>query len=260
MHSFTDGADGALPNGVVLDPEGNLYGTTFGGGVGSQTGAQEGVVFKMSPEGQETVLHSFTGLSDGGAPETGVILDSAGNLYGTTAKGGLGTGVVYKIDAASRYTVLYRFKDGADGGEPLAGVVLDPAGDIYGTTAGAGITGSGVEGAGVVFELSTSGRYTVLYTFTGGADGGGPGGIVRDPAGNLYGTTSLGGSAYGLDGFGVAYEIDPSGQETVLHTFTGGADGGGDGVLILDAAGSLYGSGEIGGAATGGVVYKITVQ
>ena len=100
----------------------------------------------------------------------------------------------------------------------------------------------------------------MLYTFTGGADGGGPGGIVRDPAGNLYGTTSLGGSAYGLSGFGVAYEIDPSGQETVPHTFTGGADGGGDGVLILDAAGSLYGSGEIGGAATGGVVYKITVQ
>jgi len=253
LHSFTDGADGALPNGVVLDPAGNLYGTTFGGGVGGQTGAQEGVVFKLDPAGRQTVLHSFTGLSDGGVPTTRVIRDSAGNLYGTTAQGGFGAGVVYEIDTVGHFTVLYTFTGGSDGGNP-AGVIRDSAGNLYGTTAD-----YGTAGMGTVFELSAAGNYTVLYTFSGYADGGSPeGGVVRDSAGNLYGNHVLGRFRIRPGGYGVLFEIDPSGHETVLHAFTGGADGGGGGVLILDAAGALYGNGG-GGLAGGGVLYKIAL-
>jgi uncharacterized repeat protein (TIGR03803 family) len=261
LHSFTDGADGGLPNGVVLDPEGSLYGTTFAGGAGSETGIQEGVVFKLDPAGQETILHSFTGLADGGAPEAGVIRDSAGNLYGTTSGGGLGAGVVYKIDAAGRYAVLHSFTGyGAGGGNPFAGVVRDSDGNLYGTAEAYGTTASGGEGAGVVFELSAAGNYAVLYTFTGYADGGGPAtGVVRDAAGNLYGTTPFGGGTGCLSGCGVVFEVDPSGQETVLHTFTGGADGGGGGVLVFGPAGDLYGNAG-GGVAGGGLLYKFALQ
>lgn len=134
LHSFSGGADGGYPNGVVRDSGGNLYGTTFGGGLGSQTGLQEGVVFKLSLSGQETVLHSFTGLADGGEPQAGVTFDREGDLYGTTVEGGLGTGVVYKIDAAGSYSVIYAF-EGACGANPYAPVTVDSAGDIYGTTA-----------------------------------------------------------------------------------------------------------------------------
>jgi uncharacterized repeat protein (TIGR03803 family) len=176
LHSFTGGADGGLPNGVILDQAGNLWGTTFGGGAGSQTGAQEGVVFKVDTAGHETVLHSFTGLSDGGAPTAGVTRDLAGNLYGTTYYGGLGAGVVYKVDTAGHETVLYRFTGGADGGNPNAGVTLDSAGNVYGTN-----LNGGQGGGGVVFELDTAGVYTVLYSFAAGAGGNGAfAGVVRE--------------------------------------------------------------------------------
>jgi uncharacterized repeat protein (TIGR03803 family) len=141
----------------------------------------------------------------------GVIGDGAGNLYGTTSAGGtLGAGVVYKLDAAGHETVLYSFTNGADGGVPTAGVIRDSAGNLYGTAAGGGIT-TGVcapyLGCGVVFRLDAAGHYTVLHSFTGGADGGGPykAGVIRDFAGNLYGTTGFGGTANG----GVVYKIKP---------------------------------------------------
>jgi uncharacterized repeat protein (TIGR03803 family) len=108
LYTFTGGADGGSPNGVILDAAGNLYGTTFGGGAASQTGAQEGVVFKVDPTGQETVLYSFTGLSDGGAPTAGLVHDPAGNLYGTTGSGGLGAGVIFKVDNDSRANPMKR--------------------------------------------------------------------------------------------------------------------------------------------------------
>jgi uncharacterized repeat protein (TIGR03803 family) len=266
LHRFTGGADGGLPNGVVLDPEGNLYGATNEGGAGSETGLQEGVLFKLDPAGNETVLYSFTGLSDGGAPNARVTRDASGNLYGTTSYGGRGAGVVYKLSASGEYTVLHTFTAGADGGYPYAGVVLDSSGNLYGTTPGYGVAGDGGQGQGVVFKLSPSGTYTVLYTFVGGADGGGPmSGVVRDKAGNLYGTTIFGGdmtAATCVGGCGVAFEVSPSGQETVLHTFTNGADGTGGGTLILNAAGDLYGNAGGGGSggAPGGLLYKIALQ
>ena len=152
------------------------------------------MVFKLSPAGKETVLYSFTGGADGNDPVAGVIRDSAGNLYGTTQFGGAGVGVVYQLDPSGHETVLHTFTGGTDGGEPTAGVIRDSAtGNLYGTTE------LGGTGAGVVYQLDSSGHETVLYRFTGGADGGQPNaGLIRDSAGNLFGTTNSGGTGAGV--------------------------------------------------------------
>lgn len=262
LYSFTGGADGGYPTGVAVDPAGNIYGTTEFGGAASKTGLQEGVVFKVDPAGQETVLYSFTGLSDGGVPEAGVIRDSQGNLYGTTYSGGAANGgVVFKLDAEGNESVLFSFLGGAYGDYPYGGVIRDSEGNLYGTAGGAGAGNSGV-----VYRLSAAGKYSVLYSFTGGTDGGGPlSGVVRDALGNLYGTTAFGGVA-GLDGgYGVVYKLDPSGQETVLHSFTGGIDGGQpQGGVVLGPSGDLYGTAPWGGGGAntapfsgGGVLYRV---
>jgi uncharacterized repeat protein (TIGR03803 family) len=167
--------------------------------------------------------------------------------------------VIFKVDPSGRETVLYAFAGGADGGTPFAGLTQDPAGNLYGTAAN---YGSG--GGGVVFELNAAGNYTVLYSFTAdGPDGSEPStSVVRDQAGNLYGTTGFGGSLGPLGcnlGCGVAYELAPSGALTVLRSFTGGADGGGGGALALDPAGNVYGTGGF-GVTGGGVLYKLTPQ
>jgi uncharacterized repeat protein (TIGR03803 family) len=246
LYSFTGGADGGYPYaGVIRDSAGNLYGTTTSGGA-----AGRGVVYKVTMSGNETVLYSFTGGADGDGPYAGVIRDAAGNLYGTTYGGGAANaGVVYKLDKAGHETVLYSFTYGNDGAEPSSGVIRDAAGNLYGTTpyGGAGY-------AGVVYKLDTAGHETVLYTFTGGADGGNPNsGVIRDAAGNLYGTTSAGGTVGG----GVVYELDTAGQETVLHSFTGGTDGGNPNGVILDSAGNLYGTTYSGGKVGTGVLFKL---
>ena len=274
LYTFTGGSDGANPSfGVVRDSAGNLYGTTGGGGDCC------GVVFKIDPFGQYTVLYTFTGGADGGYPGGGVIRDSAGNLYGTTGGGGDCCGVVFKIDPFGQYTVLYTFTGGADGGYPGGGVIRDSAGNLYGTTENGGdlsCTAFFSPGCGVVFKVDPSGQETVLYSFTGGADGGFPfvAGVIRDPAGNLYGTTFAGGGSgcndsggFGTDGCGVVYKLDTSGQETVLHTFTGGSDGGNPFPgLVRDRAGNLYGTTGGGGdlsctfypyAPGCGVVFKV---
>ncbi len=256
LHSFTGGADGAIPeSGVILGSDGNLYGSTTNGGTGSQTGVQEGVIFKMDTAGNETVMYSFTGLADGGTPLAVPTMDAAGDLYGTATSGGAGAGVVYKLSAAGQYTVLHTFTGpGAGGGDPVAPVTLDSAGNLYGAAEGWGITASGAPGEGLVYQLSPSGIYTVLYTFSGGADGGLPGyPVVLDKAGNLYGCTGIGGGT----GNGVVFEVTSSGKEIVLHSFSGGADGAGGGWLVLDGTGGLYGSAWA-GATQGGLVFKIT--
>ncbi len=247
LHNFTGGADGGDPNSVIRDSAGNLYGTASGGGASSA-----GVVFKIDPSGNETVLYSFTGGADGGFPLSGVIRDSAGNLYGTTNGGGASSaGVVFKLDTSGHETVLYSFTGGPDGGFPLGGVIRDSAGNVYGTT-----NGGGASSAGVVFKIDTSGNETALYSFTGGADGGFPLWVVlaRDSAGNLYGTTAGGGTS----GVGVVFKVNPAGQETVLHTFTGGADGGTPYAgVIRGPEGRLYGTTAFGGKTNAGVVFEI---
>jgi len=259
LHSFPSySPNGASPfAGVIRDAAGNLYGTSTAGGA-----ANAGVVYKVDAAGKETVLYSFTGGADGGKPQGGVILDTAGNLYGTTPAGGAANaGVVYKVDTAGTETVLHSFTGKYDGGTPYAGLIRDAAGNLYGTT-----YDGGPYRAGVLFMLDTAGHEKVLYSFMGGADGSHPtAGVVRDAAGNFYGTTAYGGTglarcAHPPAGCGVVYRVDPSGQETLLHTFTAESDGAEpDGGVILDAQGNLYGTTYSGGNGGYGTVFKIDV-
>ena len=246
LHNFNPYAQGAYPQAALyLGLDGKFYGTTTNGGASAA-----GVVFKTDQRGHETVLYSFAGGTDGANPYANVIQDRAGNLYGTTSLGGAdGAGVVFKVDTRGRETVLHTFTGGADGGYSYAGLIEDRAGNLYGTA-----SGGGAAGVGVVFKLDSRGHYTVLYTFTGGADGAYPNGLIQDPQGNLYGTTSGGGA----DGSGVVFKLDRRGNETVLYSFTGNADGGYPYAgVIRDWLGNLYGTTAYGGAAGSGVVFKL---
>jgi len=190
-----------------------------------------------------SVLYSFTGGADGSQPYAGLIADANGNLYGTTAYGGntnsscpIGCGVVFKIDPSGKETVLYAFNGGTDGSGPSSGpLIRDTAGNLYGTTLGGGNLGKscpwGSTGCGVVFEVDPAGNETVLYTFKGGRDGSLPqAGVVRDTAGNLYGTTQVGGGGgslcpFGSYGCGVVFKVGTLGNETIMWRFSGGVDG-----------------------------------
>ena len=246
LYSFKGGTDGAAPvAGLLRDASGNLYGTTFFGGTSGK-----GTVFKLDTTGVESVLYSFTGGVDGSGPRAGLIQDAAGNFYGTTYSGGASNlGTVFKLDTAGTETVLHSFT-GADGAGPLAGLLLDTSGNLYGTT-----FSGGTSGKGTLFKLDATGVETVLYSFTGGIDGGGPhGGLLRDAAGNLYGTTPSG----GLRGNGTVFKLDTTGGETVLHNFSDQPDGQAPWAgLVGDAAGTLYGTTQFGGTDGIGTVFKL---
>jgi len=248
LHSFSGGRDGAAPRaGLILGPNGSLYGTALAGGA---SGA--GVVFKFAKNGKERVLHSFTEPPDGAYPQAVLLTDSAGNFYGTTVTGGTaGAGTVFKLDKTGKESVLYNFTGGADGEFPAAGLIMDAVGNLYSTT-----SQGGALGYGAVFKLDTTGSETVLYSFTGGADGAYPyAGLVMDATGNFYGITIQGGTS----GFGALFKLDTSGVETVLHNFTGGADGGFPYAgLIMDAVGNLYGDAQTGGTSGFGTVFELT--
>ena len=231
----------------------------------------------------EKVVHSFTGGNDGIDPAATLAQDPAGNLYGTTVSGGTGTlctngcGTVFELSPVAggkwKETVLYSFTGGSDGKNPYGGVTLDSKGDLYGTTVSGGSGGTCTgDGCGVVFLLSKSGKRwveTVMYNFTGGKDGFGPGGTVAfDSVGNLYGTTPDGGNLQKCSGLGcgVVYQISPvrggGWKQTVLHAFTGGADGavGSLGPLLVDKAGNVFGVAELAGdpSCQCGTVFKLT--
>jgi uncharacterized repeat protein (TIGR03803 family) len=190
LHSFSggSGADGAYPaGGLVRDASGNLYGTTYQGGINGL-----GTIFELSEAGTETVLYSFAGENDGEYPEGTLVLDTQGNLYGTTEGGGKPEdGTVFRFaPATGTETVLYSFGDQAgDGVQPFAGVILDAKNNVYGTT-----TAGGNFGAGTAYRVTPSGIETVLYSFGNTGDGRYPyGRLMLDAKGDLYGTTVTGG-------------------------------------------------------------------
>jgi len=194
LYGFKGGAQVANPNGpLTRDDDGNLYGTSVNGGI-----YNAGTVFKLTPYGELSVLYSFKGLPLEAVPSGGVVRDAESNLYGTTVYGGNsscydGCGTVFKINPNGEEAVLYVFH-GKDGQTPNSGLIRDERGKLYGTTYYSGGTGRDAN-AGTVFELSSTGRETVLHKFTGGNDGSNPeSGLFRDAEGNLYGTTFGGGA------------------------------------------------------------------
>lgn len=251
LHGFTgSGGDGANPCAeLVRDASGNLYGTTNRGGAHNA-----GIVFKIAPDGAETILHTFADGDDGGYPVAGLILGADGTLFGATQTGAHQMGNIFKITPDGQEIVLHAF-EGPDGELPWATPVMDGDGNLYGTT-----VGGGEHNKGAVFRLSSRGNFKVLYSFTGGADGSGlQGGIIRDADGNLYGGTYEGGAF----NKGTVFKITPKGKESVLYSFTGGQDGWNPSAAPLsDSNGHLYGTTGYGGSCAGstngcGVVFRV---
>ena len=208
------------------------------------------------------VLYNFT-LQSGAEPLAGLVRDKTGNLYGTTDSGGVNTcfndycGVVFELDASGNEHILYEFTGGKDGGMSGAPLIRDPSGNLYGTAYVGGNFDKCGEGCGVVFQINEAGKEKVLHTFRGGTkDGCGPlAGLVKDSAGNLYGTTFH----CGTWGYGTVFKLDHKGNETLLHSFSGRDNGDGENPygLLLDRKGNLYGVAVMGGTSDNGVVYKL---
>jgi len=294
LHSFGLFYNGDIPfAGVIFDAVGNLYGTTYGGGINNKTCSTYasggcGVVFKLTPGANgkwtETVLFRFGG-PDGSNPATGLTLDAAGNLYGTTALGGIfnyycpsGCGTAFKLTPrklTSRQnewaeTVMYKFTGGTpttqgDGEDPASSLIADASGNWYGTTWDGGDLNCQSTGCGLVFMLTQSGsgtwEKTDLYVFSTNSEGEDPGQLTLDASGNLYGPLSFGGGG----GRGVIFKLTPGENGgwtyTALWSFNG-TDGLGPNGVVLDSQGNLYGTtiaGGNGGCLGGcGVVFELT--
>jgi uncharacterized repeat protein (TIGR03803 family) len=234
---------------LVQGSDGNFYGTTQVGGTNGS-----GTVFKITPSGALTTLHSFDG-ADGSNPAAVLMQASDGNLYGTTEAGGANGnyGTVFKITPAGTLTTLHSF-GGADGWEPAAGLVQASDGNFYGTTYIGGANGN----YGTVFKITPTGTLTTLYSFcsqSGCADGALPrAGLVQASDGDFYGTTAFGGANYYE---GTVFKITPNGTLTTLHSFDG-ADGGDPNALVQASDGNFYGTTVLGGAnGDNGTVFRL---
>jgi len=252
LYTFKLGPYGAGPYwGVIEDARGNLYGTTSGGG-----SSDIGSVFKLSTTGKETVLYGFKSPSVDGAGPASLIRNADGTFYGNTYYGGPGFGTVYQLSSKGEETVLHMFQGQADGAYPQSPLVEDAKGNVYGTAYSYG----GPSSAGTIFKINNTGEFSVLHTFTGGADGNRPAaGLVQDSEGNFYGTTAGGGANL----FGVVFKLSSTGEESVLYSFKGGRDGEGPvAPLIRDESGNLYGTTEYGGVRVSqyscGTVFRVS--
>ncbi len=293
LHAF-DLNDGAAPQGTLIaDAQQNLYGVTYAGGDGPCTYSYLnlpsgcGTVFELTQTGgwwKEQVLYAFQGSSDGAFPMAGLVMDSGGNLYGTTSTGGtgcegFGCGVVFELSPPSQQggswteTVLYRFTGGSDGAAPQSALIFDPSGNLFGTAfQGGGVACAliGSSGCGTVFELSPpiqGGGWTetTIHAFSydppQSNDGAFPlAALVLDPSGNFYGTTGVGGrSCDSVDGCGTVFQLKPPSQtggqwtENILYRFQGFGGPAGPGGIIL-ARGALWG---VTGGENDGYVYEL---
>jgi uncharacterized repeat protein (TIGR03803 family) len=312
LYSFHGIPDGWAPvSKLVMDADGNLYGTTYNGGDSNACPFGCGTIFKVDPAGTESVLHSFN-KDDGRDVDSDLIIDSSGNLYGVTSGGGIfDRGTVFKFDTNQSLSTLYTFNDQTSGGsDPRGGLLRDANGNLYGTTVSGHVPDcydgtifklspsgqisylhcfSGPDGyapfaklardvsgtygttafggafnSGSVFTLNRDGSVTVLHSFSKGPDAQPLASLAVDAGANLYGTTE--GSFTSLHcqdhgGCGTVFKLDPSGNETVLHLFTGGADGSvPQASVLLDKRGNLYGTTTQGGLYNRGTLFRISAS
>jgi uncharacterized repeat protein (TIGR03803 family) len=251
LYQFQGGSDGAGSRaGVILDADGNLYGTTQQGGTGSCQGGC-GTVFKLTPTGTKTVVHNFTGGSDGEAPAGGLVFDSSGNLFGTTESGGgncdFGNcGTLFKIASNGVESIVHAFGgDVEDGYFPFGRLIIASDGNLWGTT---------LEGGdhirGTLYKVSSHGQETPVWAFGAFQDGAYPdAGVIQGPDGNLYGTLPTDGS----EGPGYIFKWSIADQtESIVYAFpvlpAGRAPSG---TLAFDASGNIYGTTVEGGGNHG---------
>jgi uncharacterized repeat protein (TIGR03803 family) len=236
---FYSFSDAAYPQGLINDSAGNLYGATLLGGTSNC-----GIVYRLDPTGNKTTLYNFPDCYTYGG--TALTRDSTGNLYGSGGIGTYGWGTLIKISKKGAASVLYNFTGGPDGGYPAGGLLKDKFGNLYGTA----WYGGAYEG-GTLFKLDSAGNFTVLHNFGLKPDGAYPlANLVQDSKGNLYSTTSAGGAygwGSGMYGYGTIFTMDTAGNETVLYSFTDGADGSDPQWGVLrDSKGRLYGTSRAG--------------
>jgi len=258
LYGFTGGTDGGRPESWLIQAsDGDFYGTASQGGANNT-----GTVFRMSLVGVTnvvgtitniatvTTLHSFTGGDDGATPVAGLIQGSDSNFYGVTTRGGVNdTGTVFQITPEGVLTTLHGFTGGADGGYPLGGVIQGTDGNLYGTT-----SHGGANNTGTVYQVSTAGTFTTLYSFTGGPSGAIPqAGLVQGSDGNFYGTTSIGGS----NTYGTVFSISSNGALTTIYQFNKIDGRYPAAAMIQGPVGYFYGTTPLGGTRSEGTAFKV---
>jgi uncharacterized repeat protein (TIGR03803 family) len=268
LYSFKGSPDGAGPlSSLFRDAAGNLYGTTFAGGITSQCANGDtgcGAVYKLTPTGKETVLYAFSGSSDGALPTMSVAVDNAGNVYGTTlndaeAGGDAGNGLVYKISSNGTFTALHTFclvdPSCSDGQYPTSGPVLDRQGNVYGVTAG-----GGQFNGGTFYKVTPAGDESVIFDFANEYESQTSGNLSRDAKGSFYGVTATG-TLNTVDG-GKIFKVTANGAENVPYAFCvlPGCPAGDEpeAPLQIDSSGNIFGVVTYGGKNGSGGVFKIT--
>ena len=264
--------NGCAPSGLVEGSDGNFYGTTSDGGTNYGAGGAYGTVFRITPYGALTTLHSFN-YTDGWDPRGSLVQGNDGNFYGTTFQGGAyEKGTIFQITTNGTLTTLLSF-DGTNGSLPYASLAQGTDGNFYGTTKGGGTNydGGSFDGYGTVFKITTKGVLTTLHSFHGfgSGQGDGPNSLILASDGNFYGTTVFGGTSTSCGGIGLhfgcgtAFKIAPNGTLTTILSFYHSTSTGGGrpkGGLLEGTDGNFYGTTSIGGPGIFGTVFQITTN